>query len=129
MPCQMQWHCRFGCEDRYGSRVSIGKIYRVEMMGFSFPLPITRYLFPLIITPNSLFNIKHKEIICTLADPRGAGDTPGPPPPFLGPISFSFMEFSAKPLLKIGFCSKIRGWHPPVRKIVDPPLMYFIDLL
>ena len=43
--------------------------------------------------------------------------------PLLGPISFIFIEFSAKILQIIGFCLKFSGWrHPLDWEILDPPL-------
>ena len=46
---------------------------------------------------------------------RGARDAR----PLLSPISFIFMQFSAKI-----FLPKLRGWHPcPVWEILDPPLL------
>ena len=45
----------------------------------------------------------------------------GRPP---GPISFIFIQFSAKILSNNRFLSKLRDWHPcPVWDILDPPLL------
>ena len=50
-----------------------------------------------------------------LTDPRG-GHRDAP----FRPISFIFMQFSAKILSKIDFCHKFRGKRPPVM-LVSPP--------
>ena len=44
--------------------------------------------------------------------------------PRAAPISFIFIQFSAKILQIISFCQLLRGWHlPPVWEILDPPLI------